>query len=91
MPQARSRQAALRRQRGTDIGRRLAQARVAAERTQAQAADALGLAQTAIAKLEAGARTLGFLEALELADLYGVSVLRFDPRADPDEGSPLES
>jgi transcriptional regulator with XRE-family HTH domain len=57
----------------------LAAARTAAGRSQAEAAACLGLAQTAIAKLEAGSRRLGLLEAIELGRFYGVSALTFDP------------
>jgi transcriptional regulator with XRE-family HTH domain len=73
------------------VGRRLAAARAAAGCSQQQAADCLGLAQTAIAKLEQGRRHLGLLEALDLADLYGVPPEQFDPRRQSkpiEEGTP---
>jgi hypothetical protein len=40
----------------------------------------LGLPESAIAKVERGQRQLSFLEALDLADLYGLSPLELDPR-----------
>jgi DNA-binding XRE family transcriptional regulator len=54
--------------------------RASSEHTQAEAAAHLGVAQTAIAKLEAGTRSLTLLEAVDLADFYGVALLDFGPR-----------
>lgn len=69
-----------RRRLALEIGRRLASARTRAGRSQHEAAAELGLAQSAIAKLEQGNRKLGLLEALDLAAFYGVPPTEFDPR-----------
>jgi ribosome-binding protein aMBF1 (putative translation factor) len=62
------------------IGARLASARVAAGINQEDAAAQLGVAQSAIAKIETGRRTISFLEAADLADLYGIPLAELDPR-----------
>lgn len=63
-----------------EIGRRLAEARRAANLRQSDAADRIGVTQSRITRLEAGSARLLYLEAVELAELYGVPVLSFDPR-----------
>jgi transcriptional regulator with XRE-family HTH domain len=62
------------------MGRRLAAARIAAGFSQVAAATALGIPQSAIAKLELGQRYLSFLEGLDLAALYGADPSTLDPR-----------
>lgn len=52
------------------VGRRLADARERARLTQGEAASAVGLRQSQIAKLELGVRQLRFVEGLALARLY---------------------
>lgn len=69
------------------IGRRLRDARQAAGLRQADVARELGMTQTRIARLELGRRRLLYVEALAFADLYGVSVLSFDPRTTSAESS----
>lgn len=80
-----------RRARAPEVGRLLASARTAAGRSQAEAAACLGIGQTAIAKLEAGSRRLGLLEAIELGHLYGVSALAFDPDEAPADSQSLSA
>lgn len=63
-----------------EIGRRLGEARRTANLRQSDVADRLGVTQSRITRLEAGSARLLYLEAVELADLYGVPVLSFDPR-----------
>ena len=65
------------------IGRRLAVAREAAGLSQAQAAQALEVPQSRVAKVELGLRHLQFVEGLRLADLYSVSPRYLDPNAPP--------
>jgi len=67
-----------------ELGKRLRQARVVAGYTQEEAGQALGLDDTAIAKIERGKRGVGALEIKRLASLYGVSVddLLDDPFAE---------
>lgn len=62
------------------IGRLLRDARQTAGLRQIDVARELGVTQTRIARLELGHRRLLYVEALAFADLYGVSVLAFDPR-----------
>jgi transcriptional regulator with XRE-family HTH domain len=62
------------------IGRLLGDAREDAGLPQSAAAKALGAAQSKIAKIELGRRRLLFVEAALLAQLYGVSISRLDPR-----------
>jgi transcriptional regulator with XRE-family HTH domain len=61
MPQTRPTLVASRRDLAVQIGQRLAAARTRADLSQAAAAARLGLAQSAIAKLELGDRYLTFL------------------------------
>ena len=63
------------------LGRRLALAREAAGLSQAQAAKALGVPQSRIAKVELGIRHLQFIEGLRLADLYSLKPNELDPHA----------
>jgi transcriptional regulator with XRE-family HTH domain len=65
------------------LGLRLAAARESRGLSQVGAAKALGLPQSAIAKLERGKRQLLFTEALRLAALYRVDCGDLDP---PDAG-----
>jgi transcriptional regulator with XRE-family HTH domain len=64
------------------IGVRLAAARTKAGISQEAAAAELGVAQSAIAKIEAGRRYVSFLEAADLAALFGISLSDLDPRGD---------
>lgn len=80
MPQTRPAVVASRRDLAVQVGQRLAAARTEAAISQAAAAAQLGLAQSAIAKMELGVRLLTFIEALDLANLYGVDPATFDPR-----------
>jgi Zn-dependent peptidase ImmA (M78 family)/DNA-binding XRE family transcriptional regulator len=57
-----------------ELGKRLRRARTASEYTQEEAGRALGLDDTAIAKIERGKRGVGALELKRLSSLYGVSV-----------------
>lgn len=60
------------------LGERLAAAREKAGLTQLGAAKAIGLPQSAIAKIERGRRQLRFLEGLRLAELFGVECRDLD-------------
>ncbi|PLS84581.1 MAG: hypothetical protein CYG60_17180 [Actinobacteria bacterium] len=73
-----------------ELGKRLRRARERARLTQEEAGRALGLDDTAVAKMERGRRGVGALELKRLASLYGVAVE--DLLADPlSEGQvPLE-
>jgi transcriptional regulator with XRE-family HTH domain len=71
-----------------EVGRRLADARRNAGLSQAQAAKSLGLAQSAIAKVELGRRAASFVEVLALADLYGIDPVTLDPRRPPAAAPP---
>ena len=62
------------------IGTLLGDARAAAGLSQSEVAKRMGVAQSRIAKLELGTRRLLFIEAVELAEAYGVDLARFDPR-----------
>ena len=62
------------------VGTLLGDARQAAGLSQSEVAKRMGVAQSRIAKLELGTRRLLFVEAVDLADLYGVELARFDPR-----------
>ena len=73
------------------IGRRLADRRVAIGLTQQDAAETLGVAQSAIAKMESGRRALTLLEALDLAKLYRISPLDLDPRETPQGAEEVDS
>jgi transcriptional regulator with XRE-family HTH domain len=61
------------------IGRRLAASRERAGLTQLDAARALGIPQSQVAKLEIGIRQLRFVEGLRLAALYGIKPADLDP------------
>lgn len=71
-------------ERGLVRRKRLRRARSAAGYTQEEAGLALGLDDTAIAKIERGKRGVGALELKRLASVYGVSVdeLLDDPLAE---------
>jgi HTH-type transcriptional regulator/antitoxin HipB len=62
------------------LGVRLSGARQLAGLTQVEAARRLGVPQSQIAKLELGRRTLTFVEALEMAEAYGIHPIELDPR-----------
>ena len=72
MPRTSSERLEGRAQADRSLGARLAAAREKAGMTQLAAAKAIGLPQSAVAKLERGKRRLLFLEGLRLANLYGV-------------------
>lgn len=55
--------------------------RVEAGLSQAEAGNQLGVAQSVIAKIEGGQRSLMYLEALALAELYGRRATGLDPGA----------
>lgn len=57
-----------------ELGKRLRRARERARLTQEEAGRALGLDDTAVAKMERGRRGVGALELKRLASLYGVAV-----------------
>ena len=62
------------------VGQLLGDAREDAGLPQSAAARHLGVPQSRIAKIELGRRQLLFLEAVLLADLYGITLNRIDPR-----------
>jgi transcriptional regulator with XRE-family HTH domain len=74
-----------------EIGRRLTALRNTAGFTQVDAAKHLGVSQSAIAKLEAGIRRLTFLDALDLMDRYGASLMELIPNHTAGEGRRIES
>lgn len=61
------------------VGQLLGDAREAAGLPQSHVARLMGVPQSRIAKLELGRRRLLFIEAVQLAKLYGVPASRFDP------------
>jgi transcriptional regulator with XRE-family HTH domain len=61
------------------VGQKLALAREASGLTQQQAAQALGVPQPTIAKIESGVRALQFVEGLRLAALYSMNPRELDP------------
>ena len=79
MPETRSSVLLGRAEEARRLGRRLATVREKADLTQLGAARALGTPQSTIAKLESGRRQLRFLEALRLAEVYGVDCREFGP------------
>lgn len=91
MPRTRSTVLAQRAEAGRILGQRLAAARAQAGLTQLSVAKALGVPQSAIAKLERGRRQLYFAEGLRLAELYGIDcrdlVPHVDSRAAPTSAS----
>src|SRR5918995_1950779 len=58
-----------------ELGQRIAGARRDRGWTQAELAARVGLTQTAVSRIETGARAVGSLELAELAEALGVSVL----------------
>lgn len=62
------------------IGRLLAAGRERAGMSQAEAARALGIPQSQIAKLELGTRQLQFIEGMRLATLYSMKPEELDPQ-----------
>jgi Zn-dependent peptidase ImmA (M78 family)/transcriptional regulator with XRE-family HTH domain len=58
-----------------ELGRRIADARHGKGLTQEELAARVGLTQTAVSRIETGARAVGSLELAELAEALGVSVL----------------
>jgi transcriptional regulator with XRE-family HTH domain len=61
------------------IGRLVGDARERSELSQQDAARALGVHQSRLAKIESGARRLLFSEALDLARLFCCTTADFDP------------
>ena len=59
----------------SELGRRVAEARQGRGWTQGELAGRVGLTQTAVSRIETGARAVGSLELAELAEALGVSVL----------------
>jgi transcriptional regulator with XRE-family HTH domain len=84
MPRTRPEVSATRHERAVEVGRRVAAARLQAGCTQVAAARALNIPQSALARVELGQRYLSFIEALDLAALYGVPASAFDPRTAED-------
>jgi predicted XRE-type DNA-binding protein len=68
------------------IGRRLAIGRERAGLSQAEAARALEIPQSQIAKLELGIRQLQFIEGLRLAALYSLNPEELDPSRPESDG-----
>jgi Zn-dependent peptidase ImmA (M78 family)/transcriptional regulator with XRE-family HTH domain len=58
-----------------ELGQRIADARRSKGWTQGQLAERVGLTQTAVSRIETGARAVASLELAELAEVLGVSVL----------------
>ena len=58
-----------------ELGQRIADVRRGKGWTQGQLAERIGLTQTAVSRIETGARAVGSLELAELAEVLGVSVL----------------
>lgn len=79
MPPLRPETAARRAAEARALGRCLSSARQKAGLTQAEVAEALGLPQSHIAKLELGQRHLRFLEGLRPAALYAIDPADLDP------------
>ncbi len=63
------------------VGARLALVRKAAGITQVEVSEKLGRPPSWIAKLETGRRSLLFVEAVDLAELYGVSLTALNPKS----------
>jgi transcriptional regulator with XRE-family HTH domain len=57
-----------------DLGRRIAQLRAAADTSQRELAAAIGLDQSAVARIETGQRRVDAAEAVAIADYLGVGV-----------------
>ena len=60
-----------------EIGSRIAEARLAAAMSQSRVAAELGVDRTAVVRLESGARHVGALELMRLAQLFGVPMAHF--------------
>jgi len=58
----------------------LKEARVTADLTQVEVADALGKPQNHVSKYERGERRLDYTEALEIADVIGFDIADFTKR-----------
>jgi DNA-binding XRE family transcriptional regulator len=87
VPRTRSDRAAIRAAEARALGRRVAEARVQAGKSQAEAARALSVPQSQIAKVELGLRQLRFTEGLRLARLYAVAPSDLDPSSSSEDGS----
>jgi len=81
MPRTRSSLLEDRAEAGGRLGIRLATVRRQAGISQLAASRALGVPKSMIGKLERGKRQLHFLEALRLAEIYGVDCRALDPLA----------
>jgi Zn-dependent peptidase ImmA (M78 family)/DNA-binding XRE family transcriptional regulator len=69
-----------------ELGRRIARARERRGLTQAQLAEAVGLSQSAISRIESGLRAVDSLELARIATVLGVSVLELlEERPLPEE------
>jgi DNA-binding XRE family transcriptional regulator len=79
MPKISAPRALARQEEARVLGGRLGQARNRTGLSQAEAAKALAVPQSQIAKLELGQRRLGFIEGLRLATLYSISPEELDP------------
>lgn len=84
MPRTRSSLLEDRAEAGRRLGIRLAAVRRKAGISQLAAAKALGVPKSMIGKLERGKRQLHFLEALRLAEIYGVDCGDFDSARERD-------
>ena len=73
-----------------ELGARLAAARHAAGLSQRQVADKLGVHHPTIVWIEQGTRKLSFLEAVQLADIYGIDITALLETAAPFQGTPRD-
>jgi Helix-turn-helix. len=89
MPKIVAARAAARLEDARILGRRLADARSRAGLSQAQAAKALAVPQSQIAKLELGLRQLRFIEGLRLATLYSISPIELGSGVSEERPEPI--
>lgn len=71
------------------LGARLAEARRAAGYSQREVAAVLGCHHPTIVWMEQGKRRVSFLEAVQLARLYGISITALAETASQSQGTPL--